>query len=885
MTLRETTLIEYMTKTEKETKTQVKTQEERETETIPITPPQTETPRNLPDSYLVSVGYDGSSGRAYLKLYEPRSQRIYIWYDDTGHKPYCLTDLTPEELKQLPQLMAHPGLEGFEVVEKYDSLRDRTVRLTKVIAKDPLAIGGRRGAIRELIPREAQDVLGKQARVWEAAIRYHHCYIFDRNLAPGMLYRIVDGKLVQSEVVPKERLEEIRKLMAGEPEEYLKYVEMWAKLLESPAPEFRRVALDIEVFTPVATRVPNAREAEHPIIAVALVPSDGESRVLLLRRQGMKEGDEPLPEGVKLEYYDSEHELLKAVFRVLREYPFVITFNGDNFDLCYIWHRALKLGFKREEIPIRAGKDTYLLSYGIHIDLYKLFHNRALQIYAFKAKYDSVSLGELGSALLGLPKLELEKPISELNYRTLAKYCYRDAEITLKLTKFEDNLVMKLILALSRISRMPMEDVSRQSVSQWIRGFIFHELRRRNTLIPNSDEIVSLKGETATKAIVKGKYMGAIVVDPTPGVHMKVLVLDFSSLYPSAIKRWNLSYETVRCPHPECKENLVPGVPHWVCKKRRGVISLLIGSLRDLRVKWYKPKSKDKSLPDEVRGWYNVIQSSLKVILNASYGVFGTEIFDLYCPPMAESTAAIGRDAILKTIKKSKELGIQVIYGDTDSVFLKNPTQEQVETLIKWSEEELGMDLDVDKVYRYVVFSTRKKNYLGVMEDGSVDIKGLTGKKKHMPLFIKEAFLEVIRELSNVNTPEEFEDAKRKIKAIIRERYLRLKKRDFTVEELAFHVTLGKAVESYTKTTPQHVKAAELLKRMNIEVKAGDLISFVKVVKPPHVKPVQLATKDEVDVDKYVGYLESTFSQILDALGLDFDEILGTTRLELFMQP
>ncbi|RLE81348.1 MAG: hypothetical protein DRJ36_01395, partial [Thermoprotei archaeon] len=408
-------------------------------------------------------------------------------------------------------------------------------------------------------------------------------------------------------------------------------------------------------------------------------------------------------------------------------------------------------------------------------------------------------------------------------------------------------------------------------------------LRRRNTLIPNADEILAMKGGTATKAVVKGKYMGAIVVNPKPGVHMKVFVLDFSSLYPSAIKRWNLSYETVRCPHPECRGNLIPGVPHWVCTKRRGVISLLIGSLRDLRVRWYKPKSKDERLPEDVRSWYSVIQSSLKVILNASYGVFGTEIFDLYCPPMAESTAAIGRDAITKTIKKSGDLGIEVVYGDTDSVFLKNPTREQVEELMKWSEEELGMDLDVDKVYRYVVFSTRKKNYLGVLEDGSVDIKGLSGKKKHMPLFIRKAFLEVVRELSKVTSPEEFEDAKKRIQAIIKDCYLRLKRREFTLEELAFHVTLGKDIKSYTKTTPQHVKAAEQLRKHNIEVKAGDLISFVKVVKPPYVKPLQLATKDDVDVDKYVGYLESTFSQILDAIGLDFEEILGVTKLEYFM--
>ena len=62
---------------------------------------------------------------------------------------------------------------------------------------------------------------------------------------------------------------------------------------------------------------------------------------------------------------------------------------------------------------------------------------------------------------------------------------------------------------------------------------------------------------------------------------------------------------------------------------------------------------------------------------------------------------------------------------------------------------------------------------------------------------------------------------------------------------------------------------------------AGDLITYVKVMKG--VKPVQLASNSEVDVEKYVAYLRSTFDQILDALGLDFEEIIGLTKLERFM--
>ncbi|MGD8506960.1 MAG: DNA-directed DNA polymerase I [Candidatus Bathyarchaeota archaeon] len=854
------------------------------------------TPRDLSPSFFVSATYDGQKRAACIKLYEPISEKIYFWYDNTGHKPYLLTNLSPIELEKIERVTSHPSFDHFELIEKYDSFQDKNVTLTKVVAKDPLAIGGRpSGCLRDIIPEDYPKTGGKtEAKVWEAAIKYYQCYIYDRQLPLGMLYKIENGDLVQvTHESSEQMINKICSLLQGEPKEALRNIETWARLLEYPAPNFRRLALDIEVFTPtqeiegkLTFRVPDPREAAYQVICVSLLGSDGKKRVLLLKRAGVREGIEKLPPDVSVEYFDSEENLILEVFQAIRDYPFVITFNGDDFDLRYLVNRAEKhLGIRRSQMPIEIGRRVCLLKSGVHIDLYKFFFNKSIQIYAFSNRYRGITLDEVGKALVGMAKVELVKPLNELHYGELAQYCMRDSEITLKLTTFDDNLVMKLILALTRISRMPMEDVSRQGVSRWIRNFLHFEHRGRNVLIPNTEDILAVKGETVTKAIIKGKkYKGAIVVKPVPGVHFNVAVMDFASLYPSLIKVWNLGYQTIRCSHPECKSKTIPDTSHWVCTKYRALESLLIGSLRDLRVTWYKPKSKDKTLSREMRSWYNVIQSALKVILNASYGVFGAASFALYCPPVAEATAAIGRHSINQIINKARELEIQVIYGDTDSIFLKNPTQEQIDSLAQWSRKEMKMELDVDKLYRYALFSTRKKNYLGVSADGSVDVKGLTGKKRHIPIFIKKAFNQMSEQLAQVKSPIEFEDAKKRIANIVRNCYLKLKKRDWErLDELAFHVVLGEAPERYVKTTPQHVKAARLLQKKKYELKAGDMISFVKVVREPHVKPIQLASDSEVDVEKYVGYLHSTFDQVLDALGLDFEEIIGLTKLERFM--
>jgi DNA polymerase I len=857
----------------------------------PIFPPVA--PENLSASYFVSATYDGRTRKAVIKLYEPESCQIYFWYDNTGHQPYCLTNLSPYELERINRVVQHEGFDRFEIVEKFDALSNKNVRVTKILTTDPLAIGGRpSGCIRDIIPEDFPKVSDtpieqEKIKVWESKIKYYESYIYDRNLLPGMIYRVRKGNLVPENLEEKEKTikGQIREIYKNATAEELEFIDEWARLLEYPAPKFRRVALDIEVVAPVATRVPDPQEAAYQVICVSLCSSDGQNRVLLLRREGVREGAERLPPDVNVEYFDAEDKLIRAIFEALWDYPFVLTFNGDDFDLRYLAHRALNLGFKRSEIPIEVGKRTCLLSYGVHVDLYKFFFNRSIQIYAFNNRYRDVTLDDVGKALIQTEKMKLGKPFGELTYTELARYCFRDAEITFRLTDFEDELVMKLILVLARISSMPMDDVSRQGVSRWIRNFLHREHRRRNMLIPNIQDILAVKGKTATKAIIKGKkYKGAIVVDPTPGVHFNVAVMDFPSLYPSIMKVWNLGYESILCSHPECRTNLIPDTPHWVCTKKRALESLLVGSLRDLRVQWYKPKSRDKTLSDDLRSWYNITQGALKVILNASYGVFGADSFDLYCPPVAEATAAIGRHSITQILGKAKQFNIQVLYGDTDSLFLKNPSKQQIEELAHWTENELKMSLDVDKVYRFAAFSSRKKNYLGVLEDGTVDVKGLTGKKRHIPPFIKNAFGKMKQRLAAVKTPTDFQGAKKDINEIVRDCYMKLKRREWeNMSELAFNVTLGDGLDSYKKTTPQHVRAARMLKDNGTELKAGDLISFVKITKEPHVKPVNLATKNEIDVDKYVDYLHSTFDQVLDALGLDFEEIIGLTKLERFM--
>jgi DNA polymerase I len=523
------------------------------------------------------------------------------------------------------------------------------------------------------------------------------------------------------------------------------------------------------------------------------------------------------------------------------------------------------------------------------------FDNRSIQIFAFSRAYTDHTLNAISEALLGDSKIEFEGDISDLPIQRLAEYCLKDADLTYRLTSFNDNLLMKLLVVIARIGRLSVDDIARFGVNQWIRGILYYEHRQRNELIPSRSELEK-KGTASTTAIIKEKkYRGGEVVEPVPGIHFNVIVLDFASLYPSIIKVHNLSYETINCSHEDCRENEVEGTTHWVCKHRKGLTSFLIGSLRDLRVNYYKHLAKDKTLPPEERKLYNVVSQAIKLILNASYGVMGAAIFPLYCLPVADATAALGRTTINRTINKCREIGIRVVYGDTDSIFLSNPDQKHIEQLVQWARETLGVDLEIDKQYRYVVFSDLKKNYLGVLSDGTVDVKGLTGKKSHTPPFIRKAFYDILEILGKINSEKDFESAKEKIKNVIQENAKNLETHKIPLEELSFNVTINKSLSTYGKKTgsktvdgnssdiykglPQHIKAAKMLVDANKrEVRAGDIISYVKIKAGDCVRPVELSKPEEIDTEKYLETMESTFEQVVSALNFDFRSVLGKPR-------
>jgi DNA polymerase I len=819
--------------------------------------------------YPLTSKYDYLNNGIVFQIYNSETHKLEEWIDRKYNR-YFLSD--------------KPLSKDSVIVSKYDACNDENIQLYKCEVNHP-----------SLFYRIKNNHNGK---VFEDNLSIFQSYIYDNNIPMGLPCLKENNKLVLNinENIEKQITDTIKTFKVNSEEKT--FLENWMRLIEYPAPKFRKLAIDIEVWSNNPNKVPNSNYANYPINAVCLAGSDGLRIAYLLLQKNKTLTN--IPDNIKeLKIFSDEKEMLLSIFAKMIEYPFILTFNGDEFDLKYMYNRALRLGINDIDIPLinEIRNKTFKVKNSIHIDLYRFFSLKAIQTYAFKNKYKQVSLNNVSKVLINKTKIENDKNISDLNYYELLKYCMNDAELTLELTSFNEDLVMNLILIIQRLTRLPIEECARKNVGAWIKSSLFHEHRQHNYLIPTRTMLLK-KGEISTKAVIKGKkYQGAIVIYPEKGIHFNVVVVDFASLYPTLIQRYNLGYSSINCKHPECQDNKYKNLSHHICKNKRSIESLFIGGLRDLRVNIYKKKSKDKDLPEVLRLWYEVAEQAFKVIMNASYGVFGDETFDLYCPPVAEMTTGLGRYVITEVLNKCTELDLNVKYGDTDSLFIKNPDMNKLNYLIDWVNKTFHVELENEKTYRVLCLSNRKKNYLGVIDkDGNatVDVKGLTGKKKHIPPLIKNIFSDIKNSIVKIHSIEDVEPVKQEIIDKVRNVYKTIKHREWeSLDDLKFSVTLNKDLKDYGSTIPQHVKVAKYLEDKGFTVETDSEIEYIKIKKRVNtkkgikfegdVKPIQLSENEEIDINKYVETLQATCEQIFEPLGISFNEaIKGNVTLSNF---
>ncbi len=773
--------------------------------------------------YLLDTSYEVLGRTPVVLIWGIKEDGSPILIKDDSFRPYfyaLLEDdadpsIVKERIKSLSRA-ASPIISVEEVSKKYYG---RPVKALRIITQIPEYVRTYREEVKGV--RGVKDVL-------EADIRFAMRYMIDKDITPCTWYEVNAEGPFKDE---KYRV----------PEVYHVRNPTYKQLPNRLPPKLKVLAFDIEVYNPSGA----PRSDRDPVIIVSLMNSEGEVKILTAGN-GLK----------------PDKELLERFRDYVLDYDpdIVVGYNSNGFDWPYLNERAKVLGVKLDVGRVKNANPR-TSAYGhisvpgrLNVDLYDF----AEEIYEVKIK----SLDEVADYLgvmskdkrTNIPWYEIYKYWDDPRKREiLLKYARDDVVSTMGLAdKF-----LPFAIQLSSLTGLPLDQVGAASVGFRLEWYLIRAAYKFNELVPNRVERTY------------EPYKGAMVLEPVKGVHENIAVLDFSSMYPNLMIKYNIGPDTFvkgECGSDECYE--IPGLGYKFRKEPPGFYKSVLETLLNLRK---RVKAEMKKYPPDSPEYrvLNERQKALKVLANASYGYMGWVGARWYFREGAEAVTALGRATISKAIEIAKSLGLKVIYGDTDSLFVSYD-EERVKKFIERVEKELGLEIKVDKIYRRVFFTEAKKRYVGLTLDGRVDIVGFEAVRGDWTDIAKEVQEEVARIVLSTGRVN---DAINYVRRVVRD----LRSGKVPVEKLVIWKTITRRLEEYAVDAP-HVMAAKRLQKAGIKVDVGSKVGYVIVKGSGKISsrayPYMMVKAKDVDSEYYVKH------QILPA-ALRILSYFGVTEKQL----
>ncbi len=678
-------------------------------------------------------------------------------------------------------------------------------------------------------------LLEKNIACYEADIRFEYRFMIDR-----LLQGSVD---IQGDFVKGESVNRVYNQPKLKPADYI-------------PKNLKVLSIDVETDKKVDT-----------LYSISLY-APGFQRVIIVSNKKLKKA---------ISVKDEKEAFAKFQELVFKLDPDVITgWNLIDFDLKFIERK-----FKKYNLPFLLGRGDLKCS----IRIFHSFFQDSRAEFPGRTVLDGIQA--LKNNFIGLPNYKLEtasefflgkgkifkgadryKKITnayKTNQQLLVDYNLLDAKLAYDV--LIKSTALDLSIHRSMLAGMPLNRV-RASIAS-LDSLYLKELRKKGYV-----------AGTSTYSRDDKPGLGGYVMDPKPGIYDHVIVCDFKSLYPSIIRTFNIDPLSFV---PGCKGRNMVKAPNNACfKNQDGILSLIIQRLWQQREKARKQKNE-------------FARYAIKILMNSFYGVLGNPNCRFHNRDVSNAITYFGQHLIKTTAKKVEDMGYEVIYGDTDSIFVhlnvdNYKEAERIGTKIakqinaffdehtkKNYKRKNYLELEFEKVYkRFLMPRVRhseagsKKRYAGLVVDAKgkekIEFVGLEFVRRDWTDIAKKFQKEL---LDRIFHKKEVADYVKEIVGEVREG-----KHD---QLLIYRKSIRKEVDEYTKTTPPHVKAARLLGK---DLKST-LIEYVMTTAGP--EPIQ-KQKHKID---YEHYIEKQIRPIADAVlvfyNQSFDDIIkGSSQKTLF---
>ncbi len=567
--------------------------------------------------------------------------------------------------------------------------------------------------------------------------------------------------------------------------------------------------------------------------------------------------------------------------------PDIITgWNVIDFDLSY-----LKEKFKKNEIRFDIGRDNseirlrieenYMKNSFAQISGRQVLDGLSLVQDPFiqeapsikNAEFESYTLEDVSQVLIGEGKIIKGKhrhdEISRLyktNPQIVSEYNLQDCKLAYELLEKTD--MLNLAIERGMLTGLLLDKLT-ASIAAFDSLYI-REAKKRKLVCPTTH--YGLKNE---------RIMGGFVQEPKPGVYKNVIVLDFKSLYPSIIRTFNIDPASFL----EKREKDCVEAPNGAFFRNDD------GILPDIIKNIHEAREKAKMEKRELASY------ALKIIQNSFFGVLASPNCRFFNFDMANAITHFGQMIIKLTAEKIRDMEYEVIYSDTDSIFILTKYSKEVnkpDSLLEEVKEPDGsligreiqdrinnfynqyikekynrksfLELQLDKLFLSLLFpkmrkseSAAKKRYAGLVEKNGkekLEIVGLEAVRGDWT----EAAREFQRELLLMLFKEE------NVETFIKKFVKKVKSGELD-SRLIYRKSIRKALDEYKKITPPHVKAARQLEKLDSNL----LEYYITPVGPEPIQKLKHKLDNEHDIEKQK---KPIANQILDIMGKNFDELV-----------
>ncbi len=565
--------------------------------------------------FLIDVDYVSLEGRAVIRMWLKDDGKNIVAYDPK-FEPYFYA-ITDDDSEILSVTAIRSGEEikpnRVEKVIKQDF--GTSVEVLKVYVNHP-----------QHVPLLREQVTGLGVEVREADILFAIRYIIDRQLIP-MDKVLIEG--VEREDVNFDMAIEVKNIKA---------------VAEGNNPNLKVMAFDCEMMSHGG--IPDPKK--DPIIIISIATGYDELEFISM-------GDEK-----------NDRQVISDFIAFLKNYDpdVVVGYNTDEFDWQYLKNRAdkfrLPLDIGRNGTPAKfsagGGVKEVRIFGRSNVDLYKVAKRDVGEVHIKKLENVAEYMGIMRkSERIDVPGWDMARYWNDSALRkTLFEYAKADVVSTWGIAE----KLLPLQYEFARIVRQPLDDVSKMGRGRQGESLLVAEAFRTGELVP-------------AKGGGTGTYTGGFVLFPKEGVHEDVISLDFSAMYPSIMINYNISPDTVVSKKEQNVEFYqAPGTDYRFRKKPDGFFKVILMNLLERR-----KRVKDQMATVDKNSYeytaLDIHQNAIKILTNAFYGYTGWHAAKWYRKECAEATTAWGRSIIQDAIERAEKHGLEVIYGDTDSLFVK----------------------------------------------------------------------------------------------------------------------------------------------------------------------------------------------------------------------